>query len=171
MESAPAPVYFRATSTLLVSDCQPVHRKHHPGGAEPPLVGLFVNLLRVPFRILFPIILLICLIGTYSISLSRFDLLILLGSGVMGYGFRKLRYDLAPFVLALIIGPTLEESFRQSLMRSGGSFSISGGARWHCPFWPSPPFFSSGASCGVSGGIKIKKGDTIKMRLPFSPVS
>ena len=94
-----------------------------------PLVGLFVNLLRVPFRILFPIILLICLIGTYSISLSRFDLLILLGSGVMGYVFRKLRYDLAPFVLALIIGPTLEESFRQSLMRSGGSFSI---------FWGSP---------------------------------
>ena len=94
-----------------------------------PLVGLFVNLLRVPFRILFPIILLICLIGTYSISLSRFDLMVLLGSGVMGYVFRKLRYDLAPFVLALIIGPTLEESFRQALMRSGGSFSI---------FWGSP---------------------------------
>ncbi|MGA2959121.1 MAG: tripartite tricarboxylate transporter permease, partial [Thermodesulfobacteriota bacterium] len=94
-----------------------------------PLVGLFVNLLRVPFRILFPIILLICLIGTYSISLSRFDLVILLGSGVMGYVFRKLRYDLAPFVLALIIGPTLEESFRQALMRSGGSFAI---------FWGSP---------------------------------
>jgi putative tricarboxylic transport membrane protein len=94
-----------------------------------PLVGLFVNLLRVPFRILFPIILLVCLIGTYSISLSRFDLMVLLGSGVMGYVFRKLRYDLAPFVLALIIGPTLEESFRQALMRSGGSFSI---------FWGSP---------------------------------
>jgi len=94
-----------------------------------PLVGLFVNLLRVPFRILFPIILLVCLIGTYSISLSRFDLVVLLGSGVMGYVFRKLRYDLAPFVLALIIGPTLEESFRQALMRSGGSFSI---------FWGSP---------------------------------
>ena len=94
-----------------------------------PLVGLFVNLLRVPFRILFPIILLVCLIGTYSISLSRFDLVVLLGSGVMGYMFRKLRYDLAPFVLALIIGPTLEESFRQALMRSGGSFSI---------FWGSP---------------------------------
>ena len=94
-----------------------------------PLVGLFVNLLRVPFRILFPIILLVCLIGTYSISLSRFDLVVLLGSGVMGYVFRKLRYELAPFVLALIIGPTLEESFRQALMRSGGSFSI---------FWGSP---------------------------------
>jgi putative tricarboxylic transport membrane protein len=94
-----------------------------------PLVGLFVNLLRVPFRILFPTVLLICVIGTYSVSLSRFDLLVLLGSGVMGYVLRKIRYDLAPFVLALIIGPTLEESFRQALMRSGGSFAI---------FWGSP---------------------------------
>ncbi len=80
-------------------------------------------------RILFPIILLICLIGTYSINMSSFELLVLLGSGVLGYFFRKLNYDLAPFILALIIGPTLEETFRQSLMRSGGSFSI---------FWERP---------------------------------
>jgi len=94
-----------------------------------PLVGLFVNLLRIPFRILFPVILLTCLVGTYSISLSRFDMLVLLAAGVVGYFFRKLQFDLAPFVLALIIGPTLEESFRQALMRSGGSFDI---------FWQSP---------------------------------
>ncbi len=94
-----------------------------------PLVGLFVSLLRIPFRTLFPIILLICLIGTYSVNLSSFELLILLGSGVLGYFFRKLGYDLAPFILALIIGPTLEETFRQSLMRSGGSFAI---------FWERP---------------------------------
>lgn len=94
-----------------------------------PLVGLFVSLLRIPFRVLFPVILLICLIGTYSINLSSFELLVLLGSGILGYLFRKLHYDLAPFILALIIGPTLEETFRQSLMRSGGSFSI---------FWERP---------------------------------
>ncbi len=94
-----------------------------------PFVGLFVSLLRVPFRILFPIVLLICLIGTYSVNLSSFELLVLLGSGVLGYFLRKLNYDLAPFILALIIGPTLEETFRQSLMRSAGSFSI---------FWQSP---------------------------------
>jgi putative tricarboxylic transport membrane protein len=94
-----------------------------------PLVGLFVSLLRIPFRALFPMILLICLIGTYSVNLSSFELLVLLGSGVLGYFFRKLKYDLAPFILALIIGPTLEETFRQSLMRSGGSFSI---------FWERP---------------------------------
>jgi putative tricarboxylic transport membrane protein len=94
-----------------------------------PLVGIFVNLLRVPFRILMPLILLICLVGTYSVNLSTFELVILLGFGALGYVFRKLEYDIAPFILAMIIGPTLEMAFRQSLMRSGGSFSI---------FWQSP---------------------------------
>jgi putative tricarboxylic transport membrane protein len=94
-----------------------------------PLVGIFVNLLRVPFRILFPIILLICLVGTYSVNASTFELVILLSFGVMGYVFRRLEYDIAPFILAMIIGPTIEMAFRQSLMRSGGSFAI---------FWQSP---------------------------------
>jgi len=94
-----------------------------------PLVGIFVNLLRIPFRMLFPIVLLICLVGTYSINSSTFELLVLTGSGVLGYVFRKLGYDLAPFILALILGPAMELSFRQSLMRSAGSFSI---------FWDSP---------------------------------
>jgi len=89
-----------------------------------PLVGIFISLLRVPFRILFPIILVICLVGTYSINTSLFELWVLLGSGIFGYVFRKLQYDIAPFILALIIGPLMEMTFRQSLMRSGGSFSI-----------------------------------------------
>jgi len=89
-----------------------------------PMVGLFVTFLRIPFAILFPIILLLCLIGTYSINNSSVELAILLVSGVLGYVLRKLKYDLAPFVLALVIGPFIEMSFRQSLMRSGGSFSI-----------------------------------------------
>jgi putative tricarboxylic transport membrane protein len=89
-----------------------------------PLVGIFVNLLRVPFRVLFPLILLICLVGTYSVSSSTVDLMVLWGSGILGYIFRKLNFDLAPFVLALIISPLMEYSFRQSLMRSAGSFSI-----------------------------------------------
>jgi len=89
-----------------------------------PLVGIFVNLLRVPFRILFPIILLICLVGTYSVNSSVVELAILLIFGVMGYVFRKLDFDVAPFILAMIIGPTIEMAFRQSLMRSAGSFSI-----------------------------------------------
>ena len=94
-----------------------------------PFVGIFINLLRVPFRILFPIILLICLVGTYSVNSSAVELVILLISGVLGYIFRRLEFDIAPFILAMIIGPTIEMAFRQSLMRSDGSFSI---------FWQSP---------------------------------
>ena len=89
-----------------------------------PLVGIFINLLRVPFRILFPLILLICLIGTYSVNSSTVELVILLSCGVLGYVFRKLDFDIAPFILAIIIGPTLENAFRWSLMRSAGSFAI-----------------------------------------------
>lgn len=94
-----------------------------------PLVGLFVNLLRVPYTILFPAILLLCLIGTYSLNSSPFEMMVLLGSGLLGYFFRKFNYSLAPFILALIIGPRLEQAFRQSLMGSRGSFSV---------FWQSP---------------------------------
>jgi len=89
-----------------------------------PLVGVFVNILRTPFRILFPTILLICLVGTYSINFSIFDLMVLLGFGVLGYIFRKIEFDMAPFILAMLIGPPLEMAFRQSLMRSGGSIYI-----------------------------------------------
>ena len=89
-----------------------------------PLVGIFVNMLRIPFRILFPIILLICVVGTYSINSSIFELVVLLGFGIVGYIFRKLQWDIAPMILAMIIGPLMELAFRQSLMRSGGSFAI-----------------------------------------------
>jgi putative tricarboxylic transport membrane protein len=94
-----------------------------------PLVGVFVSLLRIPFRILFPVILLICLIGTYSVNTSTFELAVLLFFGVLGYLIRKIKYDIAPLILAMIIGPTMELSLRQALMRSDGSFLI---------FWESP---------------------------------
>jgi putative tricarboxylic transport membrane protein len=93
-----------------------------------PLVGIFVNMLRIPFRVLFPIILVICLVGTYSINSSTFELVALICFGIFGYVFRKLEYDIAPFILALIIGPMMEMAFRQSLMRSAGSFSIFWGS-------------------------------------------
>jgi len=89
-----------------------------------PLVGIFVNLLRIPFRVLFPMILLICLVGTYSVNYNTFDLGVLFAFGVLGYVFRKIKFDIAPFVLAMLLGPLVEEALRLSLMRSGGSFSI-----------------------------------------------
>ena len=73
-----------------------------------PLVGLFVNLLRIPFRILFPVVMLICLVGTYSVNASRFELGLLLAFGIVGYLFRKIGVDFAPCILALILGPSLE---------------------------------------------------------------
>jgi putative tricarboxylic transport membrane protein len=89
-----------------------------------PLVGIFVNLLRVPFRILFPIILLICMVGTYSVKLSTFELGVLLAFGIVGYFFQRIDFSIAPCILAMIIGPLFETTFRQSLMLSGGSLSI-----------------------------------------------
>ncbi len=89
-----------------------------------PLVGIFISILRVPFRVLFPIILLICLVGTYSVNMSTFELYVLIGFGIFGYVFRKLNFDIAPFILAMIIGPMMEMALRQSLMRSNGSFAI-----------------------------------------------
>jgi putative tricarboxylic transport membrane protein len=94
-----------------------------------PLVGIFVSLLRIPFRILFPVILLVCLVGTYSVNSSVFELSVLLAFGILGYFVRKIQYDMAPLILAMIIGPTMELSLRQALMRSDGSFMI---------FWESP---------------------------------
>ena len=83
-----------------------------------PLIGLWVQLLRVPYRVLFPIVVLLALVGTYSANKNVFDLWVMLGFGVAGYGLRKLEYDLAPFVLAFVLAPLLEQSLRQSLAMS-----------------------------------------------------
>jgi putative tricarboxylic transport membrane protein len=83
-----------------------------------PLVGLWVQLLRVPYRVLFPIVLLLAVVGTYSANKNVFDLWVMLGFGVAGYVLRKLEYDLAPFVIAFVLAPLLEQSLRQSLVMS-----------------------------------------------------
>jgi putative tricarboxylic transport membrane protein len=83
-----------------------------------PLVGLWAQLLRVPYRVLFPIVLLLSVVGTYSANKNVFDLWVMLGFGVVGYVLRKLEYDLAPFVIAFVLAPLLEQSLRQSLVMS-----------------------------------------------------
>jgi putative tricarboxylic transport membrane protein len=83
-----------------------------------PLVGLWVQLLRIPYRVMFPIVLLLCVVGTYSANKNVFDLWVMLGFGVAGYVLRKLEYDLAPFVIAFVLAPLLEQSLRQSLAMS-----------------------------------------------------
>jgi putative tricarboxylic transport membrane protein len=89
-----------------------------------PLVGLWVQLLRIPYRVLFPIVVLLAVIGTYSANKNVFDLWVMLGFGVAGYGLRKLEYDLAPFVLAFVLAPLLEQSLRQSLAMSQNGAAI-----------------------------------------------
>ncbi len=89
-----------------------------------PLVGLFVNLLRIPYPILYPLILVFTVVGSYGIGGSLGDVAIMFAFGVVGYLMRHFRFDAAPVVLALILGPQLENTFRQSLIMSGGSLGI-----------------------------------------------
>ena len=89
-----------------------------------PLIGLWVQLLRVPYSLLFPLILYICLIGAYVINNSVIDVGIMLLFGVIGYLMRKFDYEPAPLVLAYVLTPLLENALRQSLILSGGTFGI-----------------------------------------------
>ena len=89
-----------------------------------PLIPLWVKLLRLPYRILFPIILLFCLIGVYSINNSAFDIFAMIFFGVAGYVLKKVDYEFAPLALAFVLGPILENTFRQSLIMSDGSLLI-----------------------------------------------
>jgi putative tricarboxylic transport membrane protein len=87
-----------------------------------PLIGLWVQVLKVPYRILFPLILLFCLIGVYSISSNTFDIYVMIAFGVLGYLMRKLGYEPAPLVLAFVLGPMMENNLRKALIVSDGSF-------------------------------------------------
>src|SRR5580765_3952309 len=83
-----------------------------------PLVGVWAQLLRIPYRVLFPVVLLLCVVGAYSANKNLFDLWVMLAFGIGGYALRKLEYDLAPFVIAFVLAPLLEQSLRQSLVMS-----------------------------------------------------
>jgi putative tricarboxylic transport membrane protein len=89
-----------------------------------PLIGLWVRLLRVPYGILFPLILFISLTGAYVINGSAMDLYLMLMFGVIGYLMRKFEYEPAPLILAYVLSPMLEDALRQSLILSGGSMGI-----------------------------------------------
>lgn len=89
-----------------------------------PLIPLWVQLLRVPNRFLLPLILLLCVIGSYSVNNNILDVLVMALAGLAGYALRKLDYDVAPLCLAFVLGPIMESSFRQSLIMSDGSFLI-----------------------------------------------
>ncbi len=89
-----------------------------------PLIGMWVKVLQIPYKILFPLILLFCFIGAYSAGNNMFDLYVMLFCGVLGYLLRKFNYEPAPLVLAYVLGPMLEQNLRQGLILSDGSFRI-----------------------------------------------
>ncbi len=89
-----------------------------------PLIGLWVKVLKVPYYLLYPLILLFCLIGAYSVGNNAGDVVLMLIFGIVGYLMKKFQFDGAPLILAVVLGPMLEEAFRQSLMLSKGDFTI-----------------------------------------------
>jgi putative tricarboxylic transport membrane protein len=89
-----------------------------------PLVGLFVNLLRIPYAYLYPAILVFCVLGVYAVDNSVVDVWIMTATGLLGYVLRKFEFEVAPVVLGLVLSPMLETALRQSLAMSSGSYAI-----------------------------------------------
>jgi len=87
-------------------------------------VPWFAAILRIPFSIIAPVILVICAVGAYTVHSSMFDVWLMMGFGVIGYVFKKLQYPMAPLVLALVLGDMAENAFRQSLLSSSGSMGV-----------------------------------------------
>jgi len=87
-------------------------------------VPLFASILRIPFSIIAPVIIVICAIGAYTVHGAMLDIYFMLLFGVVGYLFKKLDYPLAPMVLALVLGDKAEDSFRQAMLVSQGEVSI-----------------------------------------------
>ncbi|MFK8254152.1 tripartite tricarboxylate transporter permease [Ancylobacter terrae] len=87
-------------------------------------VPLFSAVLRIPFSIIGPLIVVVCLTGAYTVSNSMFDVVLALVFGVIGYVFKKLDYPVAPLVLAMVLGDKAEDAFRQSMILSNGSLGV-----------------------------------------------
>jgi len=86
-----------------------------------PMIGLWVSLLRVPYRLMFPAIVLFCCIGTYSVGNSVFDVWVMLLFGALGVFFIKVGAEPAPFILGFVLGPLMEENFRRAMQLSRGN--------------------------------------------------
>ncbi len=89
-----------------------------------PLIGMWVQVLKLPYRVLFPLILMFCLVGVFASGNAVFDVFVMVLFGVLGYLMRKFGYEPAPLVLAFVLGPMLENNLRKSLILSRGDFTI-----------------------------------------------
>jgi putative tricarboxylic transport membrane protein len=89
-----------------------------------PLVGLFVSVLRMPQHVLATLVLLLCLVGAYSLNNSQLDLWVLVVFGMFGYGLRKLAIDPSPLIVAMVLGPLMEKTLRQALFMERGNVLV-----------------------------------------------
>jgi len=89
-----------------------------------PLIGLWVRVLKVPTYFLYPVILVLIVVGVYSVRNNVFDIYLMIFFGILGYFLRKFDFEIAPLTIAFVLGDIFEEAMRQSLMMSNGSFSI-----------------------------------------------
>jgi putative tricarboxylic transport membrane protein len=89
-----------------------------------PLVGLFAKIAVIRPQVLMPVISLICLVGVYSVRNSLFDVWVMIVAGVVGYFLRHWRYPIAPFIIGVVLGPTTENSLRQTLMMFRGDVTL-----------------------------------------------
>jgi len=88
-----------------------------------PLIGIWIKLLTVPYRFLYPAILVFCCIGLYTLNNNNFDVYMAVGFGLLGYVFYKLQCEPAPLLLGFILGPMMEENLRRALLLSRGDWS------------------------------------------------
>jgi TctA family transporter len=89
-----------------------------------PLIGMWVSLLRIPYRLLYPAILVFCCIGVYSVNNSSFEVLMTMGFGLLGFLFIRLGCEPAPLILAFVLGPLMEENLRRAMLLSRGDPTI-----------------------------------------------
>jgi putative tricarboxylic transport membrane protein len=89
-----------------------------------PLIGIWVRVLRIPYRMLFPAIVLFCCIGIYSVNNSSFDVLLTAFFGLAGYLLLKFGFEPAPLVLSYVLGPLIEENLRRAMLMSRGDLSV-----------------------------------------------
>lgn len=89
-----------------------------------PLIGIWVRLLRVPYRSLFPAIMVFCAVGVYSVNNSAFEVYVLVAFGLIGYLFYLLDFELAPLMLGMILGPMMEEHFRRAMVVARGDLLV-----------------------------------------------
>ena len=85
-----------------------------------PLAGLWVQILKVPYRFLFPAILAICAVGVYSINYNNYDIVLMAAFALLGYIFYQLRCEPAPLILGFVLGPMMEENLRRAMLLSRG---------------------------------------------------